>query len=403
MKYINRGRKKITVASTISGSGLVKAGGSNVVHGLYTCLAEFFDVEIVYIAPGNEKYRKYEIVDGLTEIVIPKTLSHVIAENELKQKLNAATAYDIGLMYYLNQTPQFHAVLRKSVEDSDIVFIERPYLFDDVKRCLNGRPLFQRSQNIEYYFRMSNIPKSNERDEVLTDLYNLEQRCCLCSDVNFACSDVDLGIMHSMYGIDNKQLCLLPNGVDIRENPFVSVEERLRNKKRYGLSKEKLALFIGGGHTPNMEACEMIYKIAPYCPDVKFFFAGNLCNTLLKKKRPENVALLGLISEDMRRFLFSVFDMGLNPMYSGSGSNIKMFDYMSMGLPIVTSRFGARGIDDISMFHIADTEEELINTITKFCITDEVDAVQQARNEIEKIYDWRVIAQGVRDKILEYV
>ena len=147
----------------------------------------------------------------------------------------------------------------------------------------------------------------------------------------------------------------------------------------------------------------MIYKIAPYCPDVKFFFAGNLCNTLLKKKRPENVALLGLISEDMRRFLFSVFDMGLNPMYSGSGSNIKMFDYMSMGLPIVTSRFGARGIDDISMFHIADTEEELINTITKFCITDEVDAVQQARNEIEKIYDWRVIAQGVRDKILEYV
>ena len=171
MDWSKKKRKKITVASVISGSGLVKAGGSNVVHGLYTRLAKYYDIEIVYLAPIIETYRKYEIAPGLWEIVIPKTQAHVDAEKKVTEKLKAQTTYDISLMYFLDKTPQYGNVLKHSIATSDIVFIERPYLFYEVRKHLNGRPLIQRSQNIEYFFRKSNIPESEEANKILDDLF----------------------------------------------------------------------------------------------------------------------------------------------------------------------------------------------------------------------------------------
>ena len=37
----------------------------------------------------------------------------------------------------------------------------------------------------------------------------------------------------------------------------------------------------------------------------------------------------------------------INPMISGSGTNIKMFDFMAAGLPIITTDIGARGIEEL--------------------------------------------------------
>lgn len=402
MEWNSKRRKKITVATTISGSGLVKAGGSNVVYGLYTRLAQYFDIEIVYIAPVNETFRKYEIAPGLWEIVVPKTDEHIKKEREVTARLKAQTTYDVSLMYFLDKTPQFGTVLKNSIATSDLVFIERPYLFHEVKKYLNGRPLFQRSQNIEYYFRKSNIPESEEANKVLLDLFETEKVCCECCDINFGCSEEDLKTMHLMYEIPKEQLCLLPNGVGCEDNPFISIEERKRFKKKYALENEKIAIFIGGGHRPNMEACEMILKIADFCKSTNFIFAGNLCNELARKTRPENVALLGLISEETRRFLFSVADVALNPMYSGSGSNIKMFDYMAMGVPIITTRFGARGISDISPFHIADTAEEIISSVNSFQLDREKEAVLASRKLIEEQYDWKVIAENIKNILVDY-
>lgn len=403
MDLNNKKRKKITVASTISGAGLVKAGGANVVNGLYTRLAKYFDIEIIYIAPVNETCHRYEITPGLCEVVVPKTTEHVQKEKEVTARLKAQTTYDLSLIYFLDKTPQYGEFLKKSIETSDLVFIERPYLFYEVRKYLNGRPLFQRSQNIEYFFRKSNIPESEEANKVLNDLFETEKECCECCNLNFGCSEDDLETMHSMYEIPEEQLQLLPNGAATEDNPFLTIEERRYYKRKYGLEKERIAIFIGGGHRPNMEACEMIMKVAPFCKDTKFIFAGNLCNELSRKVCPENIALLGMISEETRRLLFSVADIALNPMYSGSGSNIKMFDYMAMGIPIITSRFGARGISDTSTFHIADTADEIISMINAFELEGDNAAVIRARKLIEERYDWKVIAENTGRILLKYL
>ena len=42
---------------------------------------------------------------------------------------------------------------------------------------------------------------------------------------------------------------------------------------------------------------------------------------------------------------FAAADAALNPMWSGAGTNVKVCEFIAMRLPIVTSRFGARGFD----------------------------------------------------------
>ena len=65
-----------------------------------------------------------------------------------------------------------------------------------------------------------------------------------------------------------------------------------------------------------------------------------LYNTLTRKK--ENFKSLGFI-EDLHTFLQSA-DIAIVPFISGSGVKIKIFDYMSVGLPVVTTKNGIEGI-----------------------------------------------------------
>ena len=51
-------------------------------------------------------------------------------------------------------------------------------------------------------------------------------------------------------------------------------------------------------------------------------------------------------------------DVAVNPMFSGSGTNIKMFDFMAAGLPVISTPTGARGINlSESALHICAARE----------------------------------------------
>ena len=41
---------------------------------------------------------------------------------------------------------------------------------------------------------------------------------------------------------------------------------------------------------------------------------------------------------------FEASDIAINPMLSGSGTNLKQLEYMAMGIPVVSTPVGARGI-----------------------------------------------------------
>ena len=61
-------------------------------------------------------------------------------------------------------------------------------------------------------------------------------------------------------------------------------------------------------------------------------------------KLPDNVLAFGVVDELEKYEIYKLADIAINPMFSGSGTNIKMLDYFSAGIPVVTTETGARGL-----------------------------------------------------------
>lgn len=396
-------KKRITVTTTISAQGKIKTGGSNVVHGLYTKLSEKYDVDVLYIAPVYEKRASVRITEGLIEHVIPKSRETDQCIKQLEKKCNIPSLYDVGLSYYLEKTPLYINSLVNSIRDSDLIIMDRPFLFPFVQMYANGRAILHRSQNIEYLYRKSTVPQNEQSMKMLKDLFQLEKNCCNTCDMNFSCSETDLNTMKELYGTSVSKLELLPNGIFCSDNKFIPLRKRKELKSTFLRSNYKIATFIGAPHQPNVEACELIYRIAPYCNDTVFVVAGDICQKMKSYDKPENVVLLGRISEETRKRLFAVTDMALNPMYSGSGTNVKMFDYMSMGIPIISSSFGVRGIRDISGITIANTEEEFIRAVMDFRLNQYKENIMRNRKMVECEYDWEAIVSKTIKTIEKFI
>jgi glycosyltransferase involved in cell wall biosynthesis len=110
---------------------------------------------------------------------------------------------------------------------------------------------------------------------------------------------------------------------------------------------------------------------------------------------PANVKIMGEVNGETLADIYRAADFGFNPMTMGSGTNIKMLDFMAAGLTIVTTPTGARGLDgaDGVHWHVAEiggfaaTARAAVNG---YCPGHPLGAA--ARELAQQHYDWRAIA-----------
>jgi glycosyltransferase involved in cell wall biosynthesis len=116
----------------------------------------------------------------------------------------------------------------------------------------------------------------------------------------------------------------------------------------------------------------------------------------------KNVYLLGQISDEEKTEIFKIADIALNPMISGSGTNIKVLGYLSAGIPTITTPTGARGLD------LIDREQVLISNPAEFpkkineLLADKylADSLKKnGRKHVEERFDWDIIVNDMSEKI----
>ena len=83
-------------------------------------------------------------------------------------------------------------------------------------------------------------------------------------------------------------------------------------------------------------------------------------------------------------------DVAVNPMLSGSGTNLKMFDYMASGIPVVSTKVGARGIDKQDELLVIAEVEDFEQAIRG--ASEHVDTVK-CRAYVEQVFAWSQIKQ----------
>lgn len=163
------------------------------------------------------------------------------------------------------------------------------------------------------------------------------------------------------------------------------------------------ALFVGSGWYPNREAAQAITKIiAPACPDVTFFIAGDC--SLWVKNPPPNVRLLGVLPAEDLSAIYRLVTFALIPIEWGTGSSLKAVEAMANGKVIVSTPVGVRGLNFKDDEHgvICPNIVDFPRKISEL-LTNAVSREQLALNafKLAKQYDYRVVFERYLELINE--
>ena len=169
---------------------------------------------------------------------------------------------------------------------------------------------------------------------------------------------------------------------------------------RASLAGRHVLIFIGSAHPPNVEAAKYIIEsLSPKMPDLIFALVGSICEAL-SPRCASNVIQFGRLDDATKDVVVELAAVALNPMLSGSGSNLKLAEYFSKSRPTITTPFGSRG------YAITNEHDAIICPLEQF--PEQIRyllANPQKRQELgaaaylfaKTNLDWKLQAQGFRE------
>jgi len=223
--------------------------------------------------------------------------------------------------------------------------------------------------------------------------------CTFIADQIIAVSERDRELFIKRYRVPRRKTSVIPSGSDIAEHDAHHVS-KTEEKREFGIDPGKITIFFHGLYSQpaNKEAIDIIKScIAPsYDDDDRVLFL--LGGTDVPKFSYSNVRSIGFI-QDLPKALANV-DIAIIPLLRGGGTKLKFFDYMAAGLPIITTKKGAEGINIINgeqAIIVDGVGDEFIRAIT-FLINNEEERIKigaNARSLAEQRYDWRKIGDSL--------
>lgn len=323
-------------------------GGRWRLLGLYHNLGTHIDCTYVgtYDWPG-EPYRSHKLSETLREIDVPLSDAHHAAAAALAAQTGRKVVIDLAFSQQAHLSSDYLDTAREQLADAEVAIFSHPWVYPLVKDCLRpDQVLIYDSQNVEGFLRAQLLDDRNYVEaDLLRRVVQDENDIGWAADWILACSQDDLLRFNRVYGFPLEKIRVVPNGVMAFREPPSTSERRLVARQALSIDPAAyLAIFIGSPYGPNNKAAELIVKqLAPAMPHVTFVIAGGVGQSM--KSGLANVHITGCLDEaEKSRWLYAS-DIAVNPMMSGSGTNIKMFDFMAMALPVVTTAIGARGID----------------------------------------------------------
>ena len=324
-------------------------GGRIRLLGLFHALGMETTYVGTYDWPGEPPLDQW-VTSSLREVTIPLSQEHFAAATALSQRAGGKVVIDSAFHQLGHLSPAYLARAIEAIRQADIVVFEHPWVYPLIGHAIDKsrQLLVYDSQNVEGFLRISMLDDGGVGTQVASEVIRIERDLCRAAHLVLACSHEDRILFHDLYGIPYQRIKLCPNGVFTDAVRPATNTERTQCKQQLGIVHPNAAVFIGSGYQFNIEAAQFVIDdLAPAFPSVLFVICGGVGTALPAHYRSQdcsNVRVTGTLSDEDKYLYFKACDVALNPMFGGSGTNIKMFDYMAAGLPTVSTAIGARGI-----------------------------------------------------------
>jgi len=259
------------------------------------------------------------------------------------------------------------------------------------------KPAILGEHNVEtwLWYRINRVKKQRWKK-----LRLLERFACTNFDHIFTVSSVDKHMIQRLFSVDPTKITVIPNGVDTQHfRPKDNNRERIRLK--YGLRDEPVVLFTGRlSWFPNEDAIKvMLSKIYPSLKalihEAVFMIVGANPPSWLKSRK--DVIVTGAV-DDVVPYI-NAADVCIAPIRFGSGTRLKILEFMACEKPVISTSIGAEGIDVINGEHILieDDFAEFVRKIVHL-IEDRKFASNLGKNAnslVKKLYDWKHITKNL--------
>jgi glycosyltransferase involved in cell wall biosynthesis len=196
------------------------------------------------------------------------------------------------------------------------------------------------AHNVERDYALAERP-SGLRRRLASGIAKLERDAVHASDLVVTCTEVDGTRLGQLYG-EPSRLAVVSNGYDEGEIRAMTHLGREEARAELGLDPEELAiLFIGGPAVHNRRAVRFLEEeLLPALERPARLVIAGQC---VEPRREGRVLALGFV--ERLHLLLTAADVAVNPIESGSGSNVKLAEYVAAGLPVITTPLGLRGYE----------------------------------------------------------
>lgn len=309
-------------------------GGGTRTRGLYEAVGDWSPVVFIsYSNGGALMARRHDAVT--TVINVPKTAKHIADQARVNAQFHVS-ADDIVASRHCTANPWLQAIYRVLRQSARCIVAEHCYMAG-LPLAWGDRFIYS-SQNNETTLKQRLLEGHPLKAELVAEVERIERLAVEHSAATIAVSQEDAESL-----VKGKraagQVIVVRNGA-----AFPAAGEAVgRSKQDLGQRiGDQAVVFLGSAHMPNIDAARFIVdRLAPALPEVRFHVLGSVCSCLTKA--PTNVHLWGVVDEVTKSAVMQSCALALNPMQSGSGSNVKLADYLGNGLFVVTTDFGQRG------------------------------------------------------------
>ena len=321
----------------------------------------FYNNNGLYPIKGNST-RVWCLVQALINQDFNISLLHYKKSNEiedlnLKNKCNVYYHKSFKLFalkekFFNDINPFLILKLLKILKNNkfDIIQLEYPFGFISLKFLVKNRAfLIYDAHNVEGEMVDISLKNFNRFPKAFYPIIPIikkftkvyEKIVCKFANLIINVSQLDQDYFIKNYKINKNKTVLMQIPSSI--NNFIELSKN-ESRKKLGLPLNKtIAIFHGAlPHPPNKEAMSLILKkIAPKFRNSNILFV--LAGLNLKKFEKNNVISLGFV-ENLEGLLAAA-DFAIVPIISGSGQRVKCSDYISAGLPFITTKKGIQGIE----------------------------------------------------------
>ena len=383
-------------------------GGRIRIYELFRHIAALgFEVTYVgaYDWPGPA-YRDQMLAPHFRECVTPLTQPHFAEDAKYRAATGGKTTIDVTIPKLLKHSPRFQRMAEEFGKNAEIIVVSHPWVRPYVPRRPEQKLIYD-AHNCESVVKGQILGDTRAGRELVREVGEVEGKLCREADLIFVCSEDDATQFVERYGVSREKMVMVPNGVDTSEIQPATYEQRRQARRELGLAEKPVLIFIGSGYGPNTEAAAFLtQRVAPHLPDCTIAIAGSVKDSYEAAHGhdvPRNVRFLGVIDASRRKALYQAADIGLNPMFSGSGTNLKMLDYFAAGLPVVSTEAGARGLEISAGDCVVCEADRFVSEIQQLLGDEGKRGVmgERARAVAEQKYDWASIAAKAAEAMVQ--